>query len=271
MSEPNGALLEARNLYRIYAIGSGGPAGGAVAPGERANPPVLQDVSLTVTEGKFVVVMGPSGSGKSTLLHLLCGLDEPSSGQVFLAGKELFALSDEQRTLVRRECVGFVFQFFNLVPNLTVGENVALPLLMQGVTEPLQDERFTKVVELFGLADKIGRRPHELSGGEMQRTSIARAVVHRPRIVLADEPTGNLSTKAGHEVMEFLRRAVDELGRTVLLVTHNPRDARYADELHFLKDGRIDLTKSLRADDASRTKGRIDEDRIHARLEELGI
>lgn len=248
---PSAALLEARSLFRIY-------------PGGRDAAPVLQDVTLAVPEGKFVVVMGPSGSGKSTLLHLLCGLDEPSSGQVWLAGRELARLSDEERTLLRRACVGFVFQFFNLVPNLTVAENVALPLLMQGVTEPRADERFRQVVEIFGLADKLDRRPHELSGGEMQRTSIARAVVHRPRVVLADEPTGNLSTQAGLEVMRFLRRAVDELGRTVLLVTHNPRDARFADELHFLKDGRIDLSKSLRGVD-------FHEDRIHARLEELGI
>jgi putative ABC transport system ATP-binding protein len=248
---PAKSLLEARNLYRLH-------------PGARDTAPALQDVSLEVPEGRFVVVMGPSGSGKSTLLHLLCGLDEPSSGQVVLAGHELAGLGDEQRTRLRREHVGFVFQFYNLVPNLTVAENVALPLMMQGVTDPTRDERFTQVVQLFGLGDKLARRPHELSGGEMQRTSIARAVVHRPRVVLADEPTGNLSTKAGLEVMQYLRRCVDELGRTVLLVTHNPRDARFADELHFLKDGRIDLGKSLRGDE-------VRDDRIHARLEELGV
>jgi len=256
VAEP--ALLEARNLYRLYAPSMTGAAG------DREKAPVLQDVSLQVPEGRFVVVMGPSGSGKSTLLHLLCGLDEPSSGSVLLAGEDLFTKSDEQRTVMRREWVGFVFQFFNLVPNLTVGENVALPLLLQGVGDPMRDDRFRHVVELFGIADKLSRRPHELSGGEMQRTSIARAVVHRPRVVFADEPTGNLSTKAGLEVMQFLRRAVDELKRTVLLVTHNPRDARFADELHFLKDGRVDLTKSLPKED-------VNEARIHARLEELGI
>lgn len=245
------ALLEARNLYRLYV-------------GASEQPPVLQDVSLAVAEGKFVVVMGPSGSGKSTLLHLLCGLDLPSAGQVRLAGQELTALDDEARTLLRRAHVGFVFQFYNLVPNLTVGENIALPLLMQGITAPKKDARFTRATELFGLADKLDRRPHELSGGEMQRCSIARAVVHEPRVVLADEPTGNLSTKAGLEVMQHLRRAVDSLGRTVVLVTHNPRDAGFADELHFLKDGRIDSQMSLRGDE-------IDEHRIHARLEQLGI
>jgi putative ABC transport system ATP-binding protein len=248
---PPAALLEAHNLFRLY-------------PGAHDHAPVLQDVSLRIDEGRFVVVMGPSGSGKSTLLHLLCGLDEPSSGRVVLAGKDLTTLDDEQRTLLRRAHVGFVFQFFNLVPNLTVGENLALPLLLQGITAPQNDARFGRIAQLFGLTDKLHRRPHELSGGEMQRTSIARAVIHEPRVVLADEPTGNLSTKAGQEVMEHLRRAVKELGRTVVLVTHNPRDARYADELHFLKDGRIDPRWSLRGDE-------IDEHRIHARLEELGI
>jgi len=248
---PPAALLEAHHLFRLY-------------PGAHDHAPVLQDVSLRIEEGRFVVVMGPSGSGKSTLLHLLCGLDEPNSGRVVLAGKELTALDDEQRTLLRRAHVGFVFQFFNLVPNLTVGENLALPLLLQGITSPRHDARFGRVAQLFGLSDKLDRRPHELSGGEMQRTSIARAVIHEPRVVLADEPTGNLSTKAGQEVMEHLKRAVKELGRTVVLVTHNPRDARYADELHFLKDGRIDPQWSLRGDE-------IDEHRIHARLEELGI
>ncbi len=248
---PTSALIEARRLFRIH----GGSA-------ERA--PVLNDVSLQVAEGRFVVVMGPSGSGKSTLLHLLCGLDPPTSGQVFLAGQALAQLDDEARTRLRREHVGFVFQFFNLVPNLTVAENVALPLLLQGVTEPRRDDRFVATTRRFHLDDKLDRLPHQLSGGEMQRTSIARAVVHRPRVVFADEPTGNLSTSAGLEVMAFFRQITDELKRTVVLVTHNPRDARFADELHFLKDGRIDPTQSLHGD-------AVRDDRIHARLEELGI
>ncbi|MBL8840296.1 MAG: ABC transporter ATP-binding protein [Planctomycetes bacterium] len=247
----SGALIEARNVFRLY-------------PGARDTAPVLQDVSLALPEGKFIVIMGPSGSGKSTLLHLLCGLDLPSSGQIFLAGQELTAMDDEARTQLRRAWVGFVFQFYNLVPNLTVGENLALPLLLQGITDPRKDPRYEEIARLFGLQDKLGRRPHELSGGEMQRTSIARAVIHQPRAVFADEPTGNLSTKAGLEVMEHLKKAVDLLHRTVVLVTHNPRDARFADELHFLKDGRIDPAWSLRG-------GPLDEHRIHARLEELGI
>ncbi len=226
--------------------------------------PVLRDVNLDVHEKTFAAVMGPSGSGKSTLLHVLCGLDSPSAGTVTLAGKELTGLSDEQRTLLRREWVGFVFQFFNLVPNLTVAQNIGLPLMLQKVRDPRNDPRFQETVEFFGLKSKLDKAPHELSGGEMQRTSIARAIVHRPRIILADEPTGNLSSKAGREVMEFFRRAVDELGQTILLVTHNPRDARYADELHFLRDGSLASASTLRGKD-------INEDRIASCMEELGI
>jgi putative ABC transport system ATP-binding protein len=249
--EQEKTLIEARGLFRMY------PEGGRMRP-------VLQDVNLKVREQSFVAVMGPSGSGKSTLLHILSGLDEPTTGTVHLDGQDLSAMREAQRTLLRRAQVGFVFQFFNLVPNLTVAENIALPLMLQGERRPRQDPRFQQIVEFFGLGDKLARRPHELSGGEMQRTSTARALVHQPRIVFADEPTGNLSSRAGKEVMEFLRRSVDELHQTVLLVTHNPRDAGYADELHFLKDGCVAHESSLRGTE-------VHEDRIHACMEELGI
>src|SRR5690606_9573457 len=148
-------------------------------------------------------------------------------------------LDEKGRTLLRRERIGFVFQFFNLVPTLSVAENIGLPLRLAGVRRPAADPRFTRIVEFFGLGKLLERRPHMLSGGEMQRTSIARAAVTEPPIVLADEPTGNLSTRAGRDVLELLRRSVDELGRTVLLVTHNPRDAAFADQVRFLKDGEL--------------------------------
>jgi len=219
-------VLETRDLTRIYRQGNTRTA-------------VLKEVSLRIARGAFLAVTGPSGSGKSTLLNLLAGLDVPSSGSVLIDGQDLAELGERQRTLVRRAKIGFVFQFFNLVPTLTVAENIGLPLTLEGVTAPRQDPRFDRIVERFGLSKLLDRRPHALSGGEMQRTSIARAVVHEPPIVLADEPTGNLSSCAGLEVLELLRQAVDALERTVLLVTHNPRDAAFADQVRFLRDGQL--------------------------------
>ncbi len=217
-------VLQTISLFRLYDQG-------------KQHVAALKDVTFSVQEKSFVAVTGPSGSGKSTLLNLLAGLDAPSSGEVRVAGRNLAEMSEKERTLLRREQIGFVFQFFNLVPTLTVAENIGIPLSLAGVKRPRTDPRFQKIVELFGLGGLLDRRPHALSGGEMQRASIARAVVHEPPIVLADEPTGNLSTRAGRDVLELLRRAVDELQRTVLLVTHNPRDAAYADLVRFLKDG----------------------------------
>lgn len=253
MNEQSGAgpILRAQGLCRSYLEASQPRA-------------VLSDVTLSILPRTLVAIMGPSGSGKSTLLHLLCGLDQPSSGSVELNGQDLFSLNEEGRTLLRRRYVGFVFQFFNLVPHLTVAENIALPLWMQGVRQWRKDPQFERVVEFFGLSQCLERRPHELSGGEMQRTSIARSLVHRPAIVLADEPTGNLSSKAGREVLQFLRRSVDELGQTVLLVTHNPRDAAFADTIHFLQDGQIEARSSLSGNE-------VHEDRIAARMEKLGL
>lgn len=247
MNEP---VLEAVDVYRLYEQGKE-----AVA--------ALKDVTFRVEEGTFVAITGPSGSGKSTLLNLLAGLDVPSSGAVRIAGQDLAALDERGRTLIRRERIGFVFQFFNLVPTLTVAENIGLPLRLAGVKRPEDDPRFTRIVEFFGLSKLVGRRPHMLSGGEMQRTSIARAVVHEPPIVLADEPTGNLSTSAGRDVLELLRRSVDELGRTVLLVTHNPRDAAFADQVRFLKDGTL-LPEVVEGGDK-------DESRIADRMAVLGL
>ena len=247
MSQP---VLEANAVYRLYEQGKQSVA-------------ALKDVTFHVPQGSFVAITGPSGSGKSTLLNLLAGLDVPSSGEVKIGGIDLASLDERRRTLLRRERIGFVFQFFNLVPTLTVAENIGLPLRLAGVGKPTADPRFDKIVDFFGLRELLDRRPHALSGGEMQRTSIARAVVHEPPIVLADEPTGNLSTKAGRDVLELLRRSVDELGRTVLLVTHNPRDAAFADQVRFLKDGSI-LPEIVEGADR-------DEARIADRMAVLGL
>jgi putative ABC transport system ATP-binding protein len=199
----------------------------------------LADVSLCVEPGEFLAVMGPSGSGKSTLLHLLGGLDQPSSGAVILDGRRLSDLSEKQVTLIRRRRVGFVFQFFNLLPTLTAEENLALPLLID--RRPLQayQERIDRLLGLVGLSERRNHRPEQLSGGEQQRVAIARALVTEPTIVLADEPTGNLDSRAGEEVLRLLRRACDEQEQTIVMVTHDPRAASYADRILFLKDGQV--------------------------------
>ena len=197
----------------------------------------LDDVTLEIPSGSFVAIMGPSGSGKSTLLHCLAGLDTPDSGRVLVGGQDLATLSDTRLTVLRRERVGFVFQAFNLVPALTARENIVLPCTLGGVTA--DPEWVDTVVDAVGLGDRLGHRPHELSGGQQQRVAVARALVTRPAIVFADEPTGNLDSRSGAEVLGFLRRAVDDWGQTVALVTHDPVAASYADTVVALVDGRI--------------------------------
>ncbi|MGH9203462.1 MAG: ABC transporter ATP-binding protein [Vicinamibacterales bacterium] len=199
----------------------------------------LDEVEFTVNKGEFVAIMGPSGSGKSTLLHVLGGLDGPSDGEVTLAGKPLSKLSDNEVTMVRRRNVGFIFQFHNLVPTLTAEENVALPLLIDG--KKIEDHRrqIDELMALVGLADRQQHKPNQMSGGQQQRVAIARALVTDPAIVLADEPTGNLDSKSGTAILELLRHTRDELGHTIVMVTHDAHAASYADRVVFLKDGRI--------------------------------
>jgi putative ABC transport system ATP-binding protein len=200
----------------------------------------LRGVDFAVRQGEFVAIMGPSGSGKSTLLHLLGGLDTPSDGEVMLVGRRLAHLRDDEVTVLRRRQVGFVFQFFNLLPTLTAAENVALPLLMDGKRLTDQKAHVDELLGLVGLADRKDHKPDQLSGGEQQRVAIARALVTDPAIVLADEPTGNLDSTSGGEVLGLLRRACDEKGQTVVLVTHDRRAAEYADRVVRLRDGRIE-------------------------------
>ncbi len=196
-------------------------------------------VDFAVQRGVFVAIMGPSGSGKSTLLHLLGGLDRPSDGEITLAGLRLSVLNDDQATLARRHTVGFVFQFYNLLPTLTAEENITLPLIIDGQNPAQFRERVDALVDLVGLADRRRHKPDQLSGGEQQRVAIARALVTQPAIVLADEPTGNLDSKTGTAIMELLRRSRDDLGQTIIIVTHDPRAAAYADRVVFLSDGQI--------------------------------
>ncbi len=197
----------------------------------------LDGVSIDIPAGRFTAVMGPSGSGKSTLMHCLAGLDTLTSGSIRLAGDDLAELSDRELTLLRRARVGFVFQSFNLLPTLDARENILLPLALDGAS--VDQAWFDEVVDAVGLGDRLDHRPSELSGGQQQRVAIARALVTRPDIVFADEPTGNLDSRTGAEVLEFLRRAVREMGQTVVMVTHDPVAASYADRVVFLADGHV--------------------------------
>jgi putative ABC transport system ATP-binding protein len=223
----------------------------------------LFGVDFSIEQGEFVAVMGASGSGKSTLLHLLGGLDEPTDGEVVLGGRALADLSDNQITITRRRQVGFVFQFFNLIPTLSAEENIALPLLIDGQRPRDYRERLDRLLERVGLTERRHHRPDQLSGGERQRVAIARALVTEPTIVLADEPTGNLDSRSGDEILKLLRQLCHELGQTIVLVTHDPRAASYADRIVFLKDGRII--------DEMRLEGEKDAGDILARLTELEL
>ena len=196
----------------------------------------LDGVSLQIPAGRFTAVMGPSGSGKSTLLHCLAGLDTPTSGRVLLGDTDLGALPDAALTRVRRDRLGFVFQAFNLLPQLTAAQNIDLPARLAG-RRPDPEWR-TTLLELLGIADRLEHRPSQLSGGQQQRVAVARALLGRPEIVFADEPTGNLDTTSGHDLLGLLRRSVHELGRTVVMVTHDAVAASFADQVLLLRDGR---------------------------------
>ena len=197
----------------------------------------LRGVSLEIEAGRLTAIMGPSGSGKSTLMHILAGLDRPTSGSVIVDGVDLGGLDDAEMTELRRDKVGFVFQFFNLLPVLDARENILLPLKLAG-REP-EPGRLEQLVESVGLSDRLDHRPSELSGGQQQRVAVARALVSRPAVVFADEPTGNLDSRASEEVLGLLRTAVDEFGQTVVMVTHDPEAASYADRLIVLRDGLV--------------------------------
>jgi putative ABC transport system ATP-binding protein len=224
----DGTILEARNLTKRYRLGN-------------RDVDALRGVSLKVRRGEFVALMGPSGSGKSTLLQLLGGLDRPTSGEVVLDGEVVSHLTDSEATCLRREKTGFVFQFFNLIPLLDVYENVALPFTIAG-TDPRRGEAAKRIGEVLELVDLTGRernRPDQLSAGEQQRVALARALVMEPAILLADEPTGNLDYATGGEILDELWRSCDEMGQTIVLVTHDARAAAHADRVLVVGDGKI--------------------------------
>ncbi len=197
----------------------------------------LDGVTVAFPKGEFSAIMGPSGSGKSTLLHVMAGLDSLTEGRTFIGDVDLTTLSEKKRTLLRRDSVGFVFQAYNLIPTLTARENILLPLSIAGAKP--DDRWYRQVIEALGIEDRLRHRPSELSGGQQQRVAAARALASRPEIVFADEPSGNLDSKSGAELLRFMRHAVAEFGQTIVMVTHDPSAASYADRVIFLKDGRI--------------------------------
>jgi len=231
----NGTVVSAVDVTRRYGEGE-------------AAVDALQGVSLDVKTGELVAVMGSSGSGKSTLMHLLAALDKPTSGSIMIAGEDVGSLSDREVTMLRRRHIGFVFQFFNLLPMLTAEENVLLPLSIAG--EKPDPAFFEGLLERVGLTDRRSHRPSELSGGQQQRVAIARALVSKPTVVFADEPTGNLDSKTGAGILELLRSSAEELGQTMMMVTHDAQAAEIADRILFLADGRVveELSRSSAAE-----------------------
>ena len=200
---------------------------------------VLRDVSLRVMPGEFVSIMGPSGSGKSTLLYILGGLDTPTGGRVLLNGTDISSFGDEKMSVLRRRNIGFVFQFYNLIPNLNVEENIMLPLLLDGQKMERCKDRLDRILEMVGLSDRRRHTPRELSGGQQQRVAIARALIGNPGILFADEPTGNLDTKAGADIMSLLREINRSTGQTIIMVTHSPEAAKSSSRIITVRDGRI--------------------------------
>ncbi len=219
-----GAAATAVNASKVYGMGD-------------TEVHALREVSVEFEAGKFSAIMGPSGSGKSTLMQCMAGLDRLSSGEVSIAGQPLSVLSDKDLTLLRREKVGFVFQAYNLIPTLSARENITLPLDLAGSKG--DQDWIEEVITTVGLKDREHHRPNELSGGQQQRVAVARALASRPDIIFGDEPTGNLDSRTGAEILEFMRKAVDDLGQTIVMVTHDPVSAAYSDRVLFLADGRI--------------------------------
>lgn len=242
-------ILSVRGLIKNYGLGE-------------AQLEVLRGVDLDVAEGEMCAVMGPSGVGKSTLLNLVAGLDEADDGSIEVLGTSLRGLDDQARTLVRREKIGIVYQFFNLVSNLTALENVLLPYYIAEVPPDLAAARHW--LDRVGMLKRADHLPAQLSGGEMQLVSIARALVRKPALVLADEPTGNVNVATGRRILTLLREVLKETGSSLLMVTHNPEDAARADRVVFMKDGLVPPEVSLRGD-------ALDVAEIHQRLRELGI
>lgn len=218
--------IEISNLYKTYKMGA-------------VSVEVLKDINLTIKKGEFSSIMGPSGSGKSTLLYLMGGLDKPSSGSIKVNNRELSAMDDREESMMRRRTIGFVFQFYNLIPNLSVEENILLPVLLDGKKLKDYRKKLDEILEIVRLSDRRLHTPRELSGGQQQRVAIARALINEPDIILADEPIGNLDTKTGTEIMELLAKINAEKRKTIVQVTHSQESARYGSRVINIRDGRV--------------------------------
>ena len=225
-------LLQVEHLKRSYTRGD-------------ETVEALRDISLTIDNGQFVTIMGPSGSGKSTLLHLMGGLDRPTSGKVILNGQAIESLSDYELSLFRRKKLGFIFQFFNLLPTLTAIENVALPRLLDGESMKTIEPKARELLKMMGIEKRIDHRPDQLSGGEMQRVAIARALISDPLLLLADEPTGNLDTKTGESVLALLSDMIRMTGKTIVMVTHDPNAAAHGTRLIRMRDGALESDQKI--------------------------
>ena len=219
-------MIEVNNVSKSFALG-------------KVSVPVLKNINLTISDGDFVSIMGPSGSGKSTLLYLMGGLDNVSEGSIVINGKEICKLSDELQSKMRRKEIGFIFQFYNLIPNLTVEENIMLPALLDGADKKQLKKKVDELLTLVGLQERRKHTPRELSGGQQQRTAIARALVTNPDIIFADEPIGNMDSKSGVEVLKLLQKINRESGKTIVMVTHSEEFTQYGNRVIRLKDGHV--------------------------------
>lgn len=232
------AIIETKELFKSFELGD-------------ETVEILKDINLTIEKGEFVSIMGPSGSGKSTLLYLLGGLDSPTSGKVLVNGKEISVMKDKEQSIMRRRDIGFVFQFYNLIPNLNVEENIMLPILLDGKHIKDYSEKLNNILEIVELSNRRKHTPRELSGGQQQRVAIARALINDPEIIFADEPIGNLDSKTGTEVMKLLQKINKENNKTIVQVTHSREAAEYGSRIILVKDGVIVNNEILRSEIAA--------------------
>lgn len=222
----NNTIIEARKINKSYSLG-------------KQDFHIIKNLELSITQGEFISIMGPSGCGKSTLLYILGGLEAPNSGKIFIQGKDFADMSDKEKGVIRRNELGFIFQFYNLVSNLTVSENILLPIIMDGKKASAYDKKLSDILEFVGLSDRKDFTPRELSGGQQQRVAIARSLITEPALILADEPIGNLDSKSGIQIMELFSKINKEMETTIIQVTHSKSAANYGQKIIYMSDGEI--------------------------------